>query len=883
MKKKLLIAIGIVAVLVIVAAVVLLANINKVIESRRGEILARARDQVGRELSVGKIEAALWPPVGVRVNDVVIADDPAFSSEPFVRAKDVTVSVRILPLLRKRVEVKRFTLNEPSINIIRRGDGTVNFASLAGGEAAPGEAPADADAPAPAAAIPLVLAFADIRDGVVHVVDETKGLDHTVRDIDASARGVSLESEVSFSIAAAVVGEKQDVRVEGRAGPLGEPTPERVAAMPLAITAELGPMDGAALLRLIPPALVPRAVEGVSARALTLRAEVSGTPAALALEGFEAQAALFGAEKANVVVTASATGIDALDPAVSRERAQVKGRVEAGPIDLATVRDLAGRAGMAKPGFSLGGEMSGAADFSMSAGRLTLDATVDGEKAAIASADAFAKPAGTPMRLKMQLELEGQQLLLREVAVVLASLQATVRGAVDMDPTRQHMDLEVEVPETDAAGLAALLPKLAPLSPGGRVQARVRLSGRSDAQKPPLMDGTLTLSEVTAKLPQMPQPITSASATIALKGRGASVSGASLQVGHSVFRVEGVATELQPLHANFRVTSAEVLRADLTPPPPQKPPRPEVLREVAFDGTASAPDPERFELRGTVTSESGVLANIDYSDLRATIRSTKEELVIESYSARALDGTVEGKGTVKPDPVKPSFSIQTKVSRVNVAEYFRYKFPSLPRVLDGRVDLDLTVGGSGKQWEDVRTTLSGDGGGTIAQGVLHNVNVAQAFVDGVKTIPLVPAGFDQRLRAKYPKLFATDNTLFESLVGHVTISEGRVQSSDLVMETTDFTVRGAGWLSFDRRIDLKTTMILSQKLTQDLIAELPAARYLTTPQGRLFTGDAARPRLALDTQVVATRLQKALVDEGKDELQDKVKDLLKGIGTKKKP
>jgi uncharacterized protein involved in outer membrane biogenesis len=865
MKKKILIAIGIVAVLVIVAAVVLLANINKVIESRRGEILARARDQVGRELSVGKIEAALWPPVGVRVNDVVVADDPAFSNEPFVRAKDVTVSVRILPLLRKRVEVKRFTLNEPSINIIRRGDGTTNFASLAGGEAAPADAAGEAPPDAPAAAAA-----------------------NTVRDIDASARGVSLESEVSFSIAAAVLGEKQDVRVEGRAGPLGEPTPERVAAVPLAITAELGPMDGAALLRLIPPALVPRAIEGVGARALTLRAEVSGTPAALVLDGLEAQAALFGAEKANVVVTASATGIDALDPAVSRARAEVKGRVEAGPIDLATVRDLAGRAGMAKPGFSLGGEMSGTADFSMSAGRLTLDATVDGQEAAIASADAFAKPAGTPMRLKMQLELEGQQLLLREVAIVLASLQATVRGAVDMDPARQHMDLEVEVPETDAAALAALLPKLAPLAPGGRVQGRVRLSGRSDAQTPPLMDGTLTLSEGSAKLPQLPEPITSANATIALKGRGASVSGASLQVGHSVFQIEGVATELQPLHANFRVTSPEVLRADLTPPPPQKPPRPEVLREVAFDGTASAPDPKRFELRGTVTSKSGVLANIDYSDLRATIRSTKEELVIESYSARALDGTVEGQGTVKPDPVKPSFSIQTKVSRVNVAEYFRYKFPSLPKVLDGRVDLDLTVGGSGKQWEEVRTTLSGDGGGTIAQGVLHNVNVAQAFVDGVKNIPLVPAGFDQRLRAKYPKLFATDNTLFESLTGRVAISEGRIQSSDLVMETHDFTVRGAGWLSFDRRLDLKTTMVLSQQLTQDLVAELPAVRYLTTPQGQLevpllFTGDAARPKLALDTQALATRLQKALVDEGKDELQDKVKDLLKGIGSKKKP
>ena len=198
MKKKLFIIAGVVLIVVVAVIVIGLANINRIIESQREPILDRAELALGRDITVGDIKATLWPELGVRVSDVSLADDPAFSEDPFVIAGGVHVSVRLMPLLRKEVEIKRLTLESPRITVIRDPEGVLNYAGLmqAGAAASGGEVPGG-DA-GDAAAIPLLLAFADIKDGEVRYLDMATGLDHSVRHIDFTARDVSLESEVQF-------------------------------------------------------------------------------------------------------------------------------------------------------------------------------------------------------------------------------------------------------------------------------------------------------------------------------------------------------------------------------------------------------------------------------------------------------------------------------------------------------------------------------------------------------------------------------------------------------------------------------------------------------------------------------------------------------------
>ena len=160
------------AVVVVVIAIVA-ANLDNIINSRKGELLAQAKQTTGRDISIGDVGVSLWPPIGARVSDVVVGEDPAVGTEPFVTAKDVTVNVKLLPLLRKQVEIKRFVLNEASITVVKLDSTRFNFTSLIekSSKAAPPQAGGE---PARNQQAAFVLAVADIKDGTVHYIDRRR-------------------------------------------------------------------------------------------------------------------------------------------------------------------------------------------------------------------------------------------------------------------------------------------------------------------------------------------------------------------------------------------------------------------------------------------------------------------------------------------------------------------------------------------------------------------------------------------------------------------------------------------------------------------------------------------------------------------------------------
>jgi hypothetical protein len=160
------------------------------------------------------------------------------------------------------------------------------------------------------------------------------------------------------------------------------------------------------------------------------------------------------------------------------------------------------------------------------------------------------------------------------------------------------------------------------------------------------------------------------------------------------------------------------------------------------------------------SSQSGIASNIDYTDAEAVVRATPEKSIIDRFSAKAMGGSISGSGTFEPKIAK--FDLSTKVEKVNLAEYFRYKSPLLADVLVGRLDADLDIGGQGKTWEELQKTLTGKGGALVIEGAFLNVNLAQQLFTSVQSMPMVPAGFADRIKAKNPKLFAENNTTFQN-------------------------------------------------------------------------------------------------------------------------
>ena len=109
---------------------VALLNLNSLINRNKDYFLAQAEQALGRKVSVGDVGVTLWGGVGLRLSNFTMSDDPSFSLSHFVRAEDLQINVKLLPLLRKDFQIKRLILHRPLIEIIRNKEGQFNFATI---------------------------------------------------------------------------------------------------------------------------------------------------------------------------------------------------------------------------------------------------------------------------------------------------------------------------------------------------------------------------------------------------------------------------------------------------------------------------------------------------------------------------------------------------------------------------------------------------------------------------------------------------------------------------------------------------------------------------------------------------------------------------------
>lgn len=94
----------------------------------------RLQDQLssalGRPITLGHLSFSLFRGSIVAEN-ISIADDPAFSTSPFLEAKSLSIGVEVGPLLfHRQLNITNLTVQSPSIHLISKENGVWNFSSL---------------------------------------------------------------------------------------------------------------------------------------------------------------------------------------------------------------------------------------------------------------------------------------------------------------------------------------------------------------------------------------------------------------------------------------------------------------------------------------------------------------------------------------------------------------------------------------------------------------------------------------------------------------------------------------------------------------------------------------------------------------------------------
>jgi len=236
--RKIAIVIGVVVVVIVLAVGVVLATFNP--NDYRATIQTKLEQQLDRKVTLGNMSLGLLP-LRFRVANLSIAEDPKFShSGAFIQTQELSVSVKLLPLLSKSVEVDSLSLERPSVELIKNAQGVWNFASL--GQKTPAAPPSSEQQ--------FSLGELAINDGQVAITDLQDRRPRTVYDhINLKLTDFAPDSPFKLDASVHLPGSgSQEVSLKGKGGPLSHADP---AATPFKGTLDLKGVEIAGLQRFL--------------------------------------------------------------------------------------------------------------------------------------------------------------------------------------------------------------------------------------------------------------------------------------------------------------------------------------------------------------------------------------------------------------------------------------------------------------------------------------------------------------------------------------------------------------------------------------------------------------------------------------------------------
>ncbi|HEV8637449.1 MAG TPA: AsmA-like C-terminal region-containing protein [Chloroflexota bacterium] len=227
-RRYLLLLAGIAAGLLVIAAA-LLVSLPFLVDLPRVQALLRSEASrlLDRPVEFERVSLSYWPLPAVRIRRLTVANAPGFGPDPLLGVEEARVRVRLLPLVRGRLQFGEVTLARPHVVVEQRRDGAWNLP-------APGPA-----RPAPAAPFVLV-SRVRLRQGLVEIrLPDEPGRSvtaHLVDRIDVTLDDLGWSHPMRFVVSARMPGGGIGLALDGQVGPLAAAGND-LAAVPARLTA----------------------------------------------------------------------------------------------------------------------------------------------------------------------------------------------------------------------------------------------------------------------------------------------------------------------------------------------------------------------------------------------------------------------------------------------------------------------------------------------------------------------------------------------------------------------------------------------------------------------------------------------------------------------
>ena len=230
--KIFLISFFICVVFVFVGALVFIKTFD--VNKYKPQIIKQAQKALRRNVSMGHISLDLSLDKGISLNvkDFTVADDSLFSSENFLRVKEIQLGVDILAFLaRREIVISKVDVRRPQVVLIRNKEGVVNVLTIAkkpGSSAEPSDLPsAEAQNPsikpeqdtAPSHLPPVFIQSLQLDDGTIIYNDLTSEppVSVEISQVQFTVKDFSLTDPFDFSLKAALFSAAKNIDIKGSA------------------------------------------------------------------------------------------------------------------------------------------------------------------------------------------------------------------------------------------------------------------------------------------------------------------------------------------------------------------------------------------------------------------------------------------------------------------------------------------------------------------------------------------------------------------------------------------------------------------------------------------------------------------------------------------
>lgn len=899
--RRLLKALG---VLILLCLAILLAAPYLVSLDRYRDVIAR---EVGvlldRRVEISALQIRLFPRLSLKIRGFHILDPPDFGGKATLAANSLTANVRFLPLLARRLEFGRVSLDRPVLVLRRTAEG---FNNLLGSrqKTAP---PLTAQSPAPAtpAEIPpaptspsseltsesssllagFLIGNLSLREAEFRVEDPRLDQPVHLRGISMDMFQPSSEAPIDVQFRAS----QPELRLSAKVGPINL---QNVGATPLEGFLALG--DG--WLNALQPWLQPRLKGGP----FDLRGgKLSGE---LKFEGTLDRASLRGRLSLGPLMPRGASptseGRQAWNAEIksnlnwSHPEPAAPYRVQGdGEFSLAgLLLHLSGNGTFGPGSKSYKAEIQGArlqaedlqplvqailgddSDQLRLKGLTALNIQVRGEgaktsviwsldaKAVMAQyADLFRKPGGIPLQVTGTAVASPGNFEIRDFLFALR--QVRLRGG--MAYLGDTLRLRGETDPFNLEGMDTILPALRPLGLAGTIRIGLIANGRVEDVLSRQSQLEVSLEEAAATLSGLPHRVRNVHAFIVVTPQSLQITKSRFRIGKTQLAVKGSLVDFNSPQIRFDVRAPSFRLDDVLPRPVKKSAAsfPPGFQKASWVGThpvlvATTEKPQvknkvspgvrwlkSVEGGGTVHIGKGEAEKVRFENLVASLRLSRGKAFADQLKAQLHRGTLEGRGEYALDRVPAPFKARIQLKGVRIERAVAEQVPG-PVFLSGSLNLNANVTGRGTDEASLKKTLSAKGDLTIQGGIFHQFGL---FEDVERLI-------------RMHGIFGVINgeKRFRTLKGSFEIKEGNVILPGLRMTASGASLSGRGRIGFDGKGDLTITASFDEQAARKISRGMLSG-LLRREEGKIeipfrIQGDLREPRVNLDPKFIQKRL-----------------------------